>query len=75
MRLNVELRDFILANFVEPERGIVADILSMLPEPKHLAIRPDGYHVSASVSDEVLVVTRVAVGFGWPMNRVLWAKP
>lgn len=78
MRLDAEIRDFIVATYRDrtAQREVI-ELLARLDESVRfsMVLTPeiaDGARESIEISEWILVVTRDAIGYGWPMREVLW---
>ncbi len=78
MRLDAELRDFILRTWPEQkDRGAVAHVLGALGQSERataVLTAEVGAPESVDIAPWVLVVTREAIGYGWPMREVIWQR-
>lgn len=80
MRLDAELRDFINATWTSVEdRQAVVELLSRLPEADRIGMVctsevGEGAKEAVAIATWVLVVTRDAIGYGWPMFDTLWRR-
>ena len=81
MRLDAQLRDFILATWESfDERTAVSGVLQRLDaklRPAMVMAREVGAPNAVHIAESVLVVTRERIGMGWPMHEhnVLWRRP